>query len=105
MDDGTEMRVEVRALGSPRVLAVSPLTSNGGRKNRIHEFIAIVQHFDFIAIDRNLANGQILTGGDSSNARAHFRLVRTVEAHAGKLENKVQEPGMTVAKRRYWITL
>lgn len=30
---------------------------------------------------------------------------RTIEAHAGKLENKILEPGMSVAKRRYWIDL
>jgi predicted acetyltransferase len=54
-----------------------------------------------LALARNLGiTGVLLTCDDDNEGSA-----RTIEAHCGILENKILQPGMSVAKRRYWIDL
>lgn len=54
-----------------------------------------------LPIARKLGLTRVLLTCDDNNEGS----ARTIEAHGGILENKILDPGMTVAKRRYWIDL
>jgi predicted acetyltransferase len=52
-----------------------------------------------LQLARGLGIKRVLLTCDDNNEGSS----RTIEAHGGKLENKILSPGMTIEKRRYWI--